>query len=53
MSHEQAAEKVRQSHRPWRVKRETCEKGAMWTDWVPTSSRPSRPSREDVLRDQL
>ena len=25
----------------WRVKREICEKGATWTDWIPTSCRPS------------
>ena len=36
------AEKVLQRHRPWRVKRETCEKGATWTDWVPISFGPSR-----------
>jgi len=36
-------------HRPWRVKRETCEKGATWTDWIPTSSRPSRQSRSASL----
>jgi len=41
----QDAEKVRQRHRPWRVKRETGEKGATWTDWIPTSSHPSRSSR--------
>ncbi len=29
-------------HRPCRVKRETCEKGATWTDWIPTSFRPYR-----------
>jgi len=27
------------SHRLCRVKRETCEKGATWIDWIPTSSR--------------
>jgi len=26
----QDAEKVRQRHRPWRVKRETCEKSTNW-----------------------
>jgi len=31
------------------VKRETCEKGATWTDWIPTS-RPSRESRSAILR---
>ncbi len=24
------------------MKRETCEKGATWTDWIPISSRQSR-----------
>ena len=28
----------------WRVKREICEKGATWTDWIPTSCRPSHES---------
>ena len=37
--------KVRQRHRPWRVKRETGEKGARWTEWNPTSLDPSRSSR--------
>jgi len=35
------------------VKRETCEKSATWTDWVPTSfgpSRSSRLSRSAILR---
>ena len=26
----------------WRVKRETCEKGVTWTDWIPT--RLARPA---------
>ena len=42
--------KVRQRHRPWREKRETCEKAATWTDWIPTSSRQSRESRSAILR---
>jgi len=42
-----------QRHRPWRVTRETCEKGATWTDWTPTLSRPSRQSRLAILRDGL
>ena len=40
----QDAEKVRQRQKTWRVKRETCEKSATWTEWIPTSSRPSRSS---------
>jgi hypothetical protein len=38
------------------VKRETCEKGATWTDWIPTSSHPScqiRLSRSIILRGVL
>jgi len=41
-------------HRPCRAKRETCEKGTMWTDWIPTSfspSRSSRLSRQAILRE--
>jgi hypothetical protein len=40
--------------RPCREKRETCEKGTMWTDWTPTSfspSRSSRLSRQAILRE--
>lgn len=33
-------EKVGNGHGSWRVKRETCEKGAMWTDPVPVSLVP-------------
>jgi len=44
-------EKVRQRHRPWRWKRETCEKGLTWTDWISTSSRPSRQSRSAILQE--
>ena len=38
-------EKNRKRHRPWCVKRETCEKGAPWADWIPISFGPFRPSR--------
>ena len=44
-----------QSAKTLRVKRETCEKGATWTDWIPTSSRPSCQSRLScsiILRDR-
>ena len=30
------------SGKVWCVKRETCEKGAMWTDWIPISFHTSR-----------
>ena len=33
-------------HRPCRAKRETGEKGAIWTEWIPTSCRPSHSSRK-------
>jgi len=41
-------------HGLWRVTREICEKGATWTDWVPTSFGPYRsscPSRAIILRE--
>jgi len=38
-------------HGPWRVKRETCEKGAPWADWIPTSFGPSRLSRAAILQE--
>ena len=41
------------SHRLWRVKRETCEKGATWIDWIPTSSRSSSLSRSAILRGRV
>ncbi len=39
---------------PWRVKCETCEKGAAWTDWLSTSfgsSHSFRLSRSVILRE--
>ena len=41
------------SHRPCRATREMSEKGAAWTDWIPTSFCPSRLSslsRSAILR---
>ncbi len=39
------------SHRAWRVKRETCAKGATWADWISASSRLSRQSRSAILQE--
>ena len=46
----QDAEKVRHRHRPWRVKRETCEKGATWTDWDFHLVSPVQPVSLSFMR---